>query len=129
VTAGLDAWWQGVVLTDRQVQAVLLVGLVVLVGLFVREYRRLRRATPQAANSRQWQRLWRRFLRVSGLPERPHWTAGDYLMRLPAGWSPQRRAAAQRFLELYAAARFAPGARPTEAAAAVRQLRRRRLSG
>jgi len=129
VAARLDAWWQGVVLTDRQVQAVLLAGLAVLVGLFVREYRRLRRAGPQAANSREWQRLWRRFLRASGLPERPQWTAGDYLTQLPAGWSPRRRAAAERFLDLYAAARFAPGARPTEAAAAVRQLRRRRLSG
>ena len=129
VAARLDAWWQGVVLTDRQVQAVLLAGLAVLAGLFVREYRRLRRAGPQAANSREWQRLWRRFLRVSGLPERPQWTADDYRARLPAAWPASRRAAAERFLELYAALRFAPQATAAEAAAALRRLRWRRLSG
>jgi len=128
VAARLDAWWQGVELTDRQVQAVLLAGLAVLVGLFVREYRRLRRAGPQAANSREWQRLWRRFLRVSGLPERPQWTADDYRTRLPTTWPTSRRAAAERFLEIYAALRFAPRATPAAAAAALRRLRRRRLS-
>ncbi|HEX2797321.1 MAG TPA: transglutaminase domain-containing protein, partial [Immundisolibacter sp.] len=129
LAARLDAWWQGVELSDGQVQAVLLAGLAVLAGLFVREYRRLRRAGPQAANRREWLRLWRRFLRTSGLPERPQWTASDYLARLPDGWSAQRRAAARRFLELYAAARFAPDTAPAAAAAALRDLRRRRLSG
>ena len=129
LAARLDAWWQGVELTDGQVQAVLLAGLAVLAGLFVREYRRLRRAGAQAANSREWLRLWRQFLRTSGLPERPQWTASDYLARLPEGWSPPRRAAARQFLERYAAARFAPDAAPTAAAAALRDLRRRRLSG
>ncbi len=129
LAARLDAWWQGVELSDGQVQAVLLAGLAVLAGLFVREYRRLRRVAAQAANSREWLRLWRRFLRASGLPERPQWTASDYLARLPEGWSASRRAAARRFLEQYAAARFAPDAAPTAAAAALRDLRRRRLSG
>ncbi len=129
LAARLDAWWQGVELSDGQVQAVLLAGLAVLAGLFVREYRRLRRVAAQAANSREWLRLWRRFLRASGLPERPQWTASDYLARLPEGWSASRRAAARRFLEQYAAARFAPDAAPTAAAAALRDLRRGRLSG
>lgn len=129
LAARLDAWWQGVELTDGQVQAVLLAGLAVLAGLFVREYRRLRRSAPQARHSREWLRLWRKFLRASGLPERPQWTASDYLARLPDAWPAPRRAAAQRFLELYVAARFAPDATPAEAAAALRGLRRRRLSG
>jgi hypothetical protein len=129
LAARLDAWWQGVELSDGQVQAVLLAGLAVLAGLFVREYRRLRRGAAQAADSREWLRLWRRFLRLSGLPERPQWTASDYLAALPQGWSPPRREAARRFLEQYAAARFAPDAAPAEAAAALRDLRRRRLSG
>lgn len=129
LAARLDAWWQEVELTDGQVQAVLLAGLAVLAGLFVREYRRLRQAGPQAANSREWQRLWRRFLRASGLPERSQWTADDYRAQLPTAWPAARRAAAERFLELYAALRFAPEATPAEAAAALRQFRRRRLSG
>jgi hypothetical protein len=129
LAARLDAWWQGVELTDGQVHAVLLAGLAVLAGLFVREYRRLRRSAPQARHSREWLRLWRKFLRASGLPERAQWTAGDYLAQLPPAWPPPRRAAARRFLELYAATRFAPGATPAKAAAALRDLRRRRLSG
>ena len=129
LAARVDAWWQGVELTDGQVQAVLLAGLAVLVGLFVREYRRLRRSGPQAANSRQWQRLWRQFLRASGLPERSQWTAGDYRAQLPSAWPASRRAAAERFLECYAARRFAPDSTVVDAAAALRQLRRRRLSG
>lgn len=133
VAAGLDAWWQGVELTDAQIQAVLLAGLAVLAGLFVREYRRLRRVAPRFGDSREWQRLWRRFLRLSGLPERPQWTASDYLAQLrgqaPDGLAPERLTAAQRFLEIYSATRFAPDAEPTQAAAALRALGRRRLSG
>jgi transglutaminase-like putative cysteine protease len=129
LAARFDAWWSQVELSDAQVQAVLLAGLAVLVGLFVREYRRLRRVAPTVGHSREWQRLWRRFLRLSGLPERPQWTATDYLRHLPESWPPQRRAAARRFLEIYAAARFAPHAAPAEAAAALRAWRRRGLSG
>ena len=129
LAARLDAWWQDVELTDAQVQAVLLAGLAVLVGLFVREYRRLRRVAPRIGHSREWQRLWRRFLRVSGLPERAQWTATDYLAHVPQGWAPQRRAAARRFLEIYAAARFSPYGTPAEAAAALRACRRRGLFG
>ena len=133
LAARLDAWWHDVELTDAQVQAVLLVGLAVLGALFVREYRRLRRVAPRIGHSREWQRLWRRFLRLSGLPERPHWTASDYLAQLrdqaPDGWAAERRAAAQRFLEIYSARRFAPDAEPAQAAAALRALGRRRLSG
>lgn len=129
VAARLDAWWSKVELTDAQVQAVLLAGLAVLVGLFVREYRRLRQVVPRAGHSREWQRLWRRFLRVSGLPERAQWTATDYVAHLPPGWPPLRRDAARRFLEIYAATRFAPDGAPAQAAAALRACRRRRLSG
>ncbi|MDD3650669.1 transglutaminase domain-containing protein [Immundisolibacter sp.] len=127
LAARLDAWWAQVELTDAQVRAVLLAGLAALAGLFVREYRRLRQAPPTPGHARQWQRLWRRFLRLSGLPERAQWTASDYLAQLPDGWPPARRAAARRFLECYARTRFAPGASPAQAAAALRELRRQRL--
>jgi hypothetical protein len=110
------------------VQAVLLAGLAVLVGLFVREYRRLRRVAPRIGHSREWQRLWRRFLRLSGLPERAQWTATDYLAHLPESWPAQRRAAARRFLEIYVAERFSPRGASVEAAAALRACRRRGLS-
>ena len=129
LAARLDAWWQNVELTDAQVQAVLLAGLAVLVGLFVREYRRLRRVAPRIGHSREWQRLWRRFLRLSGLPERAQWTATDYMAQLPEGWTEQRRAAARRFLEIYAAARFSPHGVPAEAVTALRGCRRRGLFG
>jgi transglutaminase-like putative cysteine protease len=128
LAARLDAWWQKVELTDAQVQAVLLAGLAVLVGLFVREYRRLRRVAPRIGHSREWQRLWRRFLRLSGLPERAQWTATDYLAHLPESWPAQRRAAARRFLEIYVAERFSPRGASVEAAAALRACRRRGLS-
>lgn len=129
VRARLDAWWQQVELSDAQVQAVLLAGLAVLAVLFVREYRRLRRVDPRQRHSRQWLRLWRGFLRTSGLPERPQWTAADYRANLPPQWPSARLAAARRFLDSYAAARFAPDADTAAAAAALRELRRRRLSG
>ncbi len=128
VVARLDAWWQGVQMTDGQVQGVLLAGLAALAGLFVREYRRLRRVPAQAQHSRQWLRLWRRFLRASGLPERAQWTAGDYLAQLPANWPAARRAAAGRFLEIYMSGRFAPDSRVDVAGVALREFRRCRLS-
>ena len=129
VRARLDAWWRQVELSDAQVQAVLLAGLAVLAVLFVREYRRLRRVDPRQRRSRQWLRLWRGFLRTSGLPERPLWTAADYRENLPPQWPSARLAAAQRFLDSYAAARFAPDADTAPAVAALRELRRSRLSG
>lgn len=124
-----DAWWQQVELSDAQVQGVLLAGLAVLAVLFVREYRRLRRVDPRQHHSRRWLRLWRGFLRTAGLPERPQWTAADYRANLPPQWPPARLAAARRFLDSYAAARFAPDADTGPAVAALRELRRRRLSG
>ncbi len=126
--ANLDLWWRAIQLTDGQVQGVLLAGLAVLAGLFVREYRRLRRTGPRALRGREWARLWRQFLRASGLPERPQWTAGDYLEHLPTSWSSTRHAAARHFLEMYSAGRFAPDGTVAGAGAALKQFRRRRLS-
>jgi len=50
-------------------------GLLVLVFLFVREYRRLRgQQAKLGSRLQQWQKLWNRFLAISKLPANPAWT-------------------------------------------------------
>ena len=85
-------------------------------GLFWKEYRRLRRgAGPRLdARQRRWKRLWARFLRIARLPEEAGWTAADYGAHLPEEWSVSRRRRAHQFLALYASYRFASGAPPFE---------------
>ena len=62
-------------------------GLLVLVFLFVREYRRLRgQQTQLGSRLQQWQKLWNRFLAISKLPANPAWTAATYADNLPAHW-------------------------------------------
>ncbi|MEX2470402.1 MAG: transglutaminase-like domain-containing protein [Pseudohongiellaceae bacterium] len=83
-------------------------GLAILVFLFAREYRRIRQRREQSDQvARQWQQLWRRFLRVTGLPERPDWTATTYLGSLPADWPDERREQVAHFLDDYQRLRFA----------------------
>ncbi len=82
-------------------------GLAILAFLFVREYRRIRGTQLQSnQHSRQWQKLWQRFLTVSQLPENTAWTASTYAQNLPAEWSAGRIAATRNFLQVYNQVRF-----------------------
>ncbi len=83
-------------------------GILILIFLFVREYRRLR--TQNAAldtRARRWQKLWLRFLQKANLPAQPAWTASTYAQNLPETWSETNRSAVQRFLREYDKQRFA----------------------
>lgn len=83
-------------------------GLLILAFLFVREYRRIRGArTNHNLHSVQWQKVWRRFLSMTKLPENSAWTATDYADNLPDDWSPEWKTAALAFLHDYNAYRFA----------------------
>ena len=82
-------------------------GLAILVFLFGREYRRLRRKMQQTdTRAQRWQRLWERFLQVSRLPPVPAWTARVYSENLPADWPEERRQATRQFLARYDQLRF-----------------------
>ena len=82
-------------------------GLLILVFLFVREYRGIR-GQQARVDSRvlQWQRLWQRFLSMSKLPAQASWTAMTYVNNLPADWPSERRSAVREFLEVYNRMRF-----------------------
>lgn len=104
----LDRALERLVFSDRVENALIVGGFLVLLWLFIREYRRIdqaRRALPGSA--RQWRLLWRRFLAASGLPEQPHWSAARYAACLPDAWSPRKRRLAENFLRIYGAGRFA----------------------
>ena len=127
IAAQLGEWWHGLDLGGRLGDLLVLISVLVLVGLFWREYQRLRRGTGPRLDARQrrWQRLWGRFLRIARLPEEAGWTAADYGAHLPEEWPRDRRARAREFLSLYARHRFAPGAPPFERLeACLRRIRR-----
>lgn len=81
-------------------------GLSILAFLFLREYHRIRRANLTGAGAEHWQRLWRRFLAATSLPEHNDWTASTYAGNLPADWSEARRHAVLQFLADYNRYRF-----------------------
>lgn len=83
-------------------------GLAILAFLFIREYRRIRGArVNHSSRALQWQKLWRRFLSVSKLPEHSAWTASTYADNLPAQWPETWTASARKFLHAYNQHRFA----------------------
>jgi len=103
--------WDKFDLSDQLENIFIVVGFLVLLFLFVREYMRIREVAIQAPGSdaaRQWRKLWRGFIAVSGLPDRRHWTAEHYLQTLPSRWSSEQVTSAGDFLRYYQAARFAP---------------------
>lgn len=84
-------------------------GIVILIFLFVREYRRLRGARQSLDNrARRWQKLWQRFLQKARLPAQPAWTAAAYADNLPASWNEASQNAVRQFLQEYNRQRFAP---------------------
>ncbi len=83
-------------------------GLAVLVFLFTREYRRLRKQREGLNDlGLRWRKLWLRFLRVTQLPDRQHWTSNTYADNLPESWSPDYRNRVLAFLTAYRTQRFA----------------------
>lgn len=82
-------------------------GLAILAFLFIREYRRIRVTQAQPdGHSRQWQKLWQRFLNISQLPENTAWTASTYAQNLPSEWTARRIEATRHFLHVYNQVRF-----------------------
>lgn len=82
-------------------------GLLILLFLFVREYRRIRgRQARLDSRSQRWQQLWQRFLNAARLPANPSWTASTYAENLPQEWPPEWSAAAREFLHNYTQKRF-----------------------
>lgn len=82
-------------------------GVLILIFLFAREYRRLRGERQNLNNrARRWQKLWLRFIQKSNLPLQPSWTAATYAANLPGSWSEEARAAVLKFLDAYSNERF-----------------------
>jgi hypothetical protein len=82
-------------------------GLLILVFLFIREYRRIRGEQAMVdGRSLQWQQLWQRFLSMSNLPTQASWTVLTYVDNLPADWPSERKSAVRKFLEVYNLLRF-----------------------
>ena len=82
-------------------------GLLLLLFLFVREYRRVAaKKTGADCSHRQWQKLWQRFLSNSKLPANNSWTASTYAENLPASWPAASVLAVKEFLRSYNLHRF-----------------------
>ncbi|MCH8264982.1 MAG: transglutaminase domain-containing protein [Proteobacteria bacterium] len=82
-------------------------GLLILLFLFVREYRRVAgKKTGADGSHRQWQKLWQRFLSNSKLPANNSWTASTYAENLPASWPAASVLAVKEFLRSYNLHRF-----------------------
>lgn len=82
-------------------------GLLILVFLFVREYRRIRvKKAETDTKSRKWQKLWQRFLHSSKLPANTSWTATNYADNLPGNWPASWVLAVREFLQNYNLHRF-----------------------
>ena len=82
-------------------------GLLILLFLFVREYRRIRgRQEKLDSRTVRWQKVWQRFLSSANLPLNESWTASTYAQNLPEEWPSVRARAAQVFLQSYALQRF-----------------------
>lgn len=107
----LAGQWQAlidaVLADERTANLVRYGGLLILLFLFVREYRRIRgRPGRVDARTLRWQKIWQRFLNSADLPVNPSWTATTYAQNLPADWPPERVSAAREFLRLYNMSRF-----------------------
>lgn len=82
-------------------------GVLILLFLFIREYRRIRgRQDKLDSRAVRWQRVWQRFLSSAKLPANESWTASTYAANLPEQWPSPRVKAAQEFLENYKLQRF-----------------------
>jgi hypothetical protein len=82
-------------------------GLLILLFLFVREYRRIRgRQEKLDSRAIRWQKIWQRFLSSANLPVNESWTASTYAQNLPEQWSADRVTAAKLFLQNYTLQRF-----------------------
>ena len=82
-------------------------GVLILLFLFVREYRRIRgRQENLDSQTIRWQKIWQRFLNSANLPVNESWTASTYADNLPGHWSADRTGATRVFLQNYALQRF-----------------------
>lgn len=82
-------------------------GVLILLFLFVREYRRIRVKKAEIdTKSWQWQKLWLRFLNSANLPANISWTATTYAVNLPVDWPALRVLAVKEFLQSYNLHRF-----------------------
>jgi hypothetical protein len=82
-------------------------GLLILLFLFVREYRRIRgRQEKLDSRAIRWQKIWHRFLSSANLPVNESWTASRYAENLPEEWPSVRVNAAKVFLQSYTLRRF-----------------------
>jgi hypothetical protein len=82
-------------------------GLLILLFLFVREYRRIRgRQEKLDSCAIRWQKIWQHFLSSANLPVNESWTASTYAQNLPEEWPVARINAARDFLHSYKLLRF-----------------------
>ncbi len=82
-------------------------GVMILIFLFAREYRRLQGERKSLNNrARRWQKIWLRFIQKSNLPIQPSWTAATYAANLPGSWSGDARSAVLQFLDTYSSNRL-----------------------
>tara|TARA_B110000858_G_scaffold198518_1_gene266115 strand:- start:1592 stop:3532 length:1941 start_codon:yes stop_codon:yes gene_type:complete len=82
-------------------------GILILLFLFIREYRRIRgRQEKLDSHTARWQKIWKRFLNSANLPVNESWTASSYAENLPKEWSSDWVAAARDFLQDYKLQRF-----------------------
>lgn len=82
-------------------------GVLILLFLFVREYRRIQgRREKFDSRTLRWQKVWQRFLSSAKLPVNESWTASTYADNLPEEWPSSRVKATQEFLQSYTLQRF-----------------------
>lgn len=82
-------------------------GVLILLFLFVREYRRIRgRKEKLDSRAVRWLKVWQRFLISMDLPANESWTASTYAENLPKEWPLARVNAARDFLQSYKLQRF-----------------------
>lgn len=82
-------------------------GLLILLFLFMREYRRIQHHQKKFdSRTERWQKAWQRFLISANLPVNESWTASTYAQNLPEQWSSVRVKAAKVFLQSYTLQRF-----------------------
>ena len=82
-------------------------GLLILLFLFMREYRRIQHHQKKFdSRTERWQKVWQRFLISANLPVNESWTASTYAQNLPEQWPSVRVKAAKVFLQSYTLQRF-----------------------
>lgn len=82
-------------------------GVLILMFLFVREYRRIRGRQDRLDSRRiRWQKIWQRFLSSANLPANDSWTASTYEDNLPEEWPSAWVTATKSFLQTYRQQRF-----------------------